>query len=54
MSMTLSGKSMEPGLSFVTSAALMPRVTRNMHMSPTTLDDGVTLTMSPKSWFTSA
>ena len=54
MSITLSGKSIEPGLILGTSAALMPRVTRNMHISPTTFEDGVTLTMSPKSSLTSA
>jgi hypothetical protein len=32
----------------------MPRLKRKSVMSPTTLDDGVTFTMSPKSWLTSA
>ncbi|RYD61940.1 MAG: pyruvate carboxylase, partial [Verrucomicrobiaceae bacterium] len=54
MSITLSGQSIEPGFSFGTSAALMPRVMRNIAMSPTTFEDGVTFTISPKSWFTSA
>ena len=36
------------------AAGLMPRLKRNSAMSPTTLLLGVTFTMSPKSWFTSA
>ena len=48
MSMTLSGKPVEPGSRFTTSAGLMPRVKRKSAMSPTTLLDGVTFTMSPK------
>ena len=47
--MTEAGKGTLPGSRFTTSAGLMPRVMRNMAMSPTTLLLGVTLTMSPKS-----
>jgi hypothetical protein len=50
----LSGNGTLPGSRFTTSAGLMPRLKRNIAMSPTTLLLGVTLTMSPKSWFTSA
>jgi hypothetical protein len=53
MSSTLSGNAMLPGSRFTTSAGLMPRVKRNSAMSPTTLLDGVTFTMSPKRSFTS-
>ncbi len=48
------GKGVTPGSRFTTSAGLMPRVKRNSAMSPTTLLLGVTFTMSPNSWFTSA
>ena len=53
-SITLSGNGTEPGSRFTTSAGLMPLLKRKSAMSPTTFDDGVTFTMSPKSWFTSA
>jgi hypothetical protein len=54
MSITLSGNGVAPGSRFTTSAGLMPRAKRKSAMSPTTFEDGVTFTMSPKSWFTSA
>ena len=53
-SITLSGKGVEPGSRFTTSAGLIPRLKRKRAMSPTTLLEGVTFTMSPKSAFTSA
>jgi len=54
MSITDSGNGVLPGSRLSTSAGLMPRVMRNIVMSPTTLLLGVTFTMSPKSWLTSA
>ena len=54
MSMTDSGNGVRRVRGSRTSAGLMPRVMRNIAMSPTTLLLGVTFTMSPKSWFTSA
>ena len=54
MSMTLSGNGVAPGSRLTTSAGLMPRAKRKSAMSPTTFDEGVTLMMSPNSWFTSA
>ncbi len=52
--MTDSGNGVLPGSKFKTSAGLMPRVMRNIVMSPTTLLLGVTFTMSPNNWLTSA
>ena len=49
-----AGNDVVPGSRFKTSAGLMPRVIKNIAMSPTTLLLGVTFTMSPKSIFTSA
>ena len=53
MSTTLSGKATStPGSS--TCSRVSPCATIISAMSPTTLDDGVTLTMSPNIRFTSA
>jgi hypothetical protein len=53
MSITLSGKATSVSGSS-TSARVRPWLTIISAMSPTTLDDGVTLTISPNIWFTSA
>ena len=52
--MTLSGKEVESGSKFTMSAGRIPLLKQNKAMSPTTLLEGVTFTMSPKSSFTSA
>lgn len=54
MSMTDSGNGMAAGSRFTTSAGLIPLLKRKSAMSPTTFELGVTFTMSPKSWLTSA
>ena len=53
MSITLSGKATSTAGSS-TSARVRPWETITRAMSPTTLDEGVTLTMSPNMRFTSA
>ena len=50
--MTDSGKARSCPFSVKRSSGSRPFFTRNMAMSPTTFDEGVTLTMSPKSRFT--